>query len=231
MNLMQAFSIALSAKLHTMQRENLQGPGDEHLPCWSSRWERRIEQLICLMPSGSGFDDGTTFDEYRSKPETLLRFDTGFHHMNDGGYYTGWTYHTVIVTPTFTTPNMKVTGSNRNNIRDFIMDTFHHALNQEAPEEPWRNSKHGVVWYADFSKDFPDEHRWRPIKTERDWLFPNREDAFRPFKDVCIRKDGSIGPDRWIANNGLATEFFDKLDDAIKSLSEWMIEYKANIRQ
>src|SRR5215467_7223342 len=63
---------------------------------WLDRWQARIEYITeNFMPSGSGFDRGTKFDFDSSHAERLV-FDTNFHHMDEHGYYTGWTRHAVI---------------------------------------------------------------------------------------------------------------------------------------
>jgi hypothetical protein len=75
------------------------------------------------MPSGSGFDKGTQFNFDKSTDDKLI-FITAFHHMNSNGYYCGWTDHTVIVTPCFGEINIKVTGKNYRDIKEYIADTF-----------------------------------------------------------------------------------------------------------
>lgn len=76
-------------------------------------------------PRGSGFDSGTKIDLDRSRADRLV-FNTAFHHMNEHGYYDGWTEHTVTVRPTFgTTPEVRISGRNRNGIKDYIADTFY----------------------------------------------------------------------------------------------------------
>ena len=86
------------------------------------------------FPSGSGFDDGTKFNFDESKPERLV-FDTGFHHMNENGYYEGWTEHKVIVTPSLVFGfTLRVTGRDKRDIKDYIAECFHQCLNAEIVE-------------------------------------------------------------------------------------------------
>ncbi len=83
------------------------------------------------MPSGSGFDEGTILETSRSTSEKLV-FSTKFHHMNDTGYYNGWTYHEVIVTPSLQFGLLlTIRGVNRNDIKDYIHECFEPALNAE----------------------------------------------------------------------------------------------------
>jgi hypothetical protein len=96
---------------------------------WFDRWTDYIDSLMEQMPSGSGFDSGTKINLGASHAEKLV-FTTSFHHMNDCGMYDGWTDHTVTVTPSFSGFILRVSGRNRNDIKEYIGDTFHEALNQ-----------------------------------------------------------------------------------------------------
>lgn len=52
--------------------------------------------------------------------------------MNEAGFYDGWTEHKVIVTPSLGSDYyMKVTGKDRNQVKDYIGDRFYHALDEE----------------------------------------------------------------------------------------------------
>ena len=102
---------------------------------WFARHEDRIESLVREhVPSGSGFDSGTTLDLESSHADKLV-FQTRFHHMNDGGYYDGWTEHTIVVTPSFIGGfSLRVSGRNRNDIKEYIGDTFYAALMTEVKQ-------------------------------------------------------------------------------------------------
>lgn len=100
---------------------------------WAHKHEETISKLVHeRMPSGSGFDCGTQMDCSQSHAEKLV-FTTSFHHMNDAGYYDGWTEHTIVVTPSFSGFNLRISGRNRNNIKDYIHDVFSQALKTELP--------------------------------------------------------------------------------------------------
>jgi hypothetical protein len=95
---------------------------------WQAKHEETIENIIKeQLPSGGGFDNGTQIDLNRSNGERLV-FTTAYHHMNDGGYYDGWTEHAITVTPNFSNIRIKVSGRNRNDIKDYIAEMFHNAL-------------------------------------------------------------------------------------------------------
>ena len=96
---------------------------------WFEKHTERIEQLTDFLPSGSGFDCGTKIDLDASHADKLV-FQTSYHHMNDAGYYDGWTEHTVVVTPSFIGMNIRVSGRNRNDVKDYIGDTFQSMLSQ-----------------------------------------------------------------------------------------------------
>lgn len=100
---------------------------------WRYRHACKIED-ICKnqLPHGSGFDSGTKFDFDASKPDRLV-FHADYHHMNDGGYYDGWTEHQVIVTPSLAHGfNLRITGRDRRNIKEYIAETFNYALSVEV---------------------------------------------------------------------------------------------------
>ena len=91
-------------------------------------WRDRLEQAARVaLPSGSGFDAGTRIDLDASRPDRIT-FKTAFHHMDSAGVYTGWTQHKIIMTPAFGSPALRVTGKNRNGIKDHIAETVGAAL-------------------------------------------------------------------------------------------------------
>jgi hypothetical protein len=100
---------------------------------WQEKHVVALDQLIKLyLPSGSGFDLGTTINLEKSTPDKLV-FETAFHHMNEDGYYDGWTNHTVIITPSLSVAFYTlVTGKNKNDIKDYVADCFCCALTTET---------------------------------------------------------------------------------------------------
>jgi hypothetical protein len=95
---------------------------------WSARHAGTLRTLESLLPSGSGIDSGTTIDLDASTGEKLV-LRTSYHHMNDGGYYDGWTDHTVTVTASLMFGiNIKISGRNRNDIKEYLHQTFDCAL-------------------------------------------------------------------------------------------------------
>lgn len=103
---------------------------------WKHRHHDWIEHMQeNLLPSGSGIDCGTTIDLERSHMEKLV-LNTSFHHMDDNGYYDGWTEHTVTVTPSFTSGvNLRISGPNRNDIKEYLHEVFYTALTADITLE------------------------------------------------------------------------------------------------
>ena len=84
------------------------------------------------MPSGAGIDCGTKLDLVASKPNRLV-FTFSFHHMNDNSMLYRWTEHTLIVTPSLTSGiDLRITGRDRNQVKDYLYETYHWALTQEV---------------------------------------------------------------------------------------------------
>lgn len=103
---------------------------------WLAKWEALIAQIAenCL-PSGSGFDNGTEIDVDASNGRSKIVLTTAFHHMNEGGYYDGWTEHKITVKPCLLSGfDLVISGRNRNEIKEYIHETFSRALEQECTE-------------------------------------------------------------------------------------------------
>jgi hypothetical protein len=100
---------------------------------WFDRHTETIESLVKQhMPHGSGFDSGTTLDLDASHADKLV-FNTAFHHMNDGGYYDGWTEHTVTVTPALHGDfHLRISGRNRNDIKEMMYQDFDYLLRTDV---------------------------------------------------------------------------------------------------
>lgn len=106
---------------------------------WSGNkyWEEyRKDELEALikerLPSGSGFDAGTTLLLDTSDPDRLV-FYTEFHHMSEHGHYDGWTRHWITVTPSLAFGcRIQVLGEDRDGILEYIEDVFHEALTADV---------------------------------------------------------------------------------------------------
>ena len=90
--------------------------------------ESRIDKLEKELPSGSGIDCGCKIDREKSgNKKVIITFD--YHFMNDDGYYDGWGSFKLIVTPNLSEyPDMRIMGKDRNQIKDYLYDTFSDVL-------------------------------------------------------------------------------------------------------
>ncbi len=93
--------------------------------------KRTAALLEKYLPGGSGFDNGTTLNVDKSTSQKLV-FETAFHHMNEHGYYTKWTDHTVTVRPSFNGLDIRVSGRNYNDIKDYIAECFDCCLEESV---------------------------------------------------------------------------------------------------
>jgi hypothetical protein len=109
------------------------------IKCWLVRHEVRINEFCeKYLPSGSGIDGRPHVllreelcECHKVQTERLIINDADFHHMDENGGYDGWTAHTVIVTPSLQFGfNLRITGRNRNGIKDYLYPTFEMALNK-----------------------------------------------------------------------------------------------------
>lgn len=99
---------------------------------WAGKHEEAINLIMRDAPSGSGIDAGTKILTGKSTSEKIVLFSQ-FHHMNDGGYYDGWTEHEVWVLPSLMFGmTLKLTGRNRNDIKDYLYDVYHSWLTEEV---------------------------------------------------------------------------------------------------
>jgi hypothetical protein len=109
----------------------------------NAEWlEKHHATLDCLvvdhMPRGSGIDSGCNLSIDKSNPEKLV-FATSYHHMNDGGYYDGWTQHVVTVTPSLASGiDIRISGRDRNQIKEYLYGVFSDALNTSLDDDKVR---------------------------------------------------------------------------------------------
>lgn len=100
-------------------------------------WRDYIDYVVARhAPRGSGFDNGTTLNADCTRiggraPQRLV-FDTAFHHMHESGVYDGWTHHQVWVYPWFDGLDIRITGRDRADIKDYIAEIFHTLASEEV---------------------------------------------------------------------------------------------------
>lgn len=98
---------------------------------WEDKHGESIARLMQWFPSGSGIDNGTKLDD--SSTSERLVFTFGYHHMNEGGYYDGWTEHTLIVKSSLQWEiDTRITGRNRNDIKEYLHEIYHRTLTAQV---------------------------------------------------------------------------------------------------
>jgi hypothetical protein len=123
MPLYKALAMTLNARKNCIESGNKE---------WEEKHEETLDKLSQYLPSGSGIDNGTTLDKDASSEDKLI-FTFGFHHMNEGGMYDGWTEHKLVVRPSLAFGiTMSISGRNRNEIKEYLHDTYHQALTEEV---------------------------------------------------------------------------------------------------
>lgn len=101
---------------------------------WIGKHEDAIDRLQRELPRGSGIDNGTKIDLDRSTFDKVV-LTAGFHHMDQHGGYAGWTDHTITVQPSFHGIYLKISGRDRNDIKDYLYQTYEYALTRLYVEE------------------------------------------------------------------------------------------------
>lgn len=126
----QALQTALKARENSLARGN---------HAWVEHWTERLAHIMNEAPSGAGINHGTTLDETRSDERRLV-FSFGFHHMSEHGYYDGWTEHMLWVSPDWEGLALRITGRDRNQIKDYLHDVYSAWLSGPAPT--WEPAGH-----------------------------------------------------------------------------------------
>lgn len=115
-------------KVYEALAQAVKGMNDER---WADIMEEKIDAIMKGAPSGSGIDSGTRIISEKCSREKLV-FSADYHHMTEYGYYDGWTSHQIVVTHDLTGLNIRITGKNRNDIKDYLHNVYYHWLNSEV---------------------------------------------------------------------------------------------------
>lgn len=132
--LYQALSRRLTAYRNCFDKVET-GQNWQHWRDMAMTHEQAIRNLCAdHLPSGSGLDAGVHFNMEESRPDQLI-LSADFHHMDKHGSYCGWTDHRVIVRPSLAFGfDLRITGRNRNGIKDYLSDIFNSALSALVSE-------------------------------------------------------------------------------------------------
>ena len=131
--LIQELSDAITARQNCTQSGNTE---------WFEKWSERIEQLVDMLPSGSGIDNGTKIDLEASHAGKVVLY-APFHHMDENGFYDGWTEHIITVTPSFRGINLRISGRDRNQIKEYLYETYDYELTRLVE---WNEEKGGYLY-------------------------------------------------------------------------------------
>ena len=109
------------------------------------------------LPHGSGIDNGVTIDHEQSRKNKIV-LNLGFHHMDDYGY-SGWTEHTAVIQPCLSFGySLKITGRNRNEIKQYLQDVLSDDLDQEMTRakigDTWEWHSRAIVEHNARSRPF-----------------------------------------------------------------------------
>ena len=94
-----------------------------------------LDELSNFLPSGSGIDSGCAIDEEKSTKNKIV-IHSSFHHMDENGFYCGWSEFTVTAIPDFMNNfNLKIVGNNAiypafSDIKDYLYELFRESLNE-----------------------------------------------------------------------------------------------------
>ena len=94
---------------------------------WVDKHQESIDEILKALPHGSGIDSGVTFDQNKSTSEKHI-FSVPFHSMNEHGYYDGWVDFTLIVTPCFGGYNIRITGRDKNQLKEYLSQLFYETF-------------------------------------------------------------------------------------------------------
>jgi hypothetical protein len=99
---------------------------------WEYKHNLKITEYNDLLPSGSGVDNGSSINTDNTNMDKIVIL-SGWHIMNDGGYYDGWIDFRVVVTPSFDNFDLNIIGNfgKHQDIKDYLYDLFYENLNQE----------------------------------------------------------------------------------------------------
>ena len=89
-----------------------------------------LAYAMAESPSGSGIDSGI---KLVSSSKQKMVFSVPFHHMDQNGYYDGWSEYTVVVKPELSETgfDMLIKGRDRDLTKSYLFDLFYEWLQSE----------------------------------------------------------------------------------------------------
>ena len=135
------YTLAVRIQDTCQQIQNCKTSGNDY---WLKQARARLKALEDMLPHGSGIDGNNCILADKTT-NTRIVITTEFHHMNEVGFYDGWTDHVVNAQPSFRGHVVvTVTGRNRNDIKDHLAMEFAESLDQELDESEWSKLCAGV---------------------------------------------------------------------------------------
>jgi len=94
--------------------------------------EDRLTELINMLPHGSGIDGETKLNYDKSRAKQIV-IDSGYHFMDENGFYDGWYMFSIIITPCWGGFDIKLTGASYwpkkyRHIKEYLIDEFSEGL-------------------------------------------------------------------------------------------------------
>lgn len=108
----------------------------------AGHWTECLTQLAKnFLPSGSGVDSGTVIDLEQSTSKQLV-LNAAFHHMDENGYYNGWTHYVVRVKANLSSGIELVVSwpkgeKDYNETSDYLSELFYVNLKEESDYRQW----------------------------------------------------------------------------------------------
>ncbi len=96
---------------------------------WENKHIETIKYLQDELPHGSGIDSGTKIDVDKCKSDRIV-LTTSYHHMDENGFYSGWTDHIIRVYPSFDGIRMTISGPDRNQIKEYLHECYYWCLRE-----------------------------------------------------------------------------------------------------
>ncbi len=91
--------------------------------------DARQDRILLALPHGSGFDAGT---KILSVTDQKIVLQADFHHMDDHGFYCGWTEHKVTIRAHLVHGfSVHVSGQNKRQIKEYIADVLNSCLSAD----------------------------------------------------------------------------------------------------
>jgi len=101
---------------------------------WEDNHRERLQEIERNhLPSGAGFDSGSTINLDRCSQNRIV-IESGFHMMDEWGSYIGWIHFDVIVVPVFGGIDVIVKGpfakADAMDLKEYIATVFFEDLNK-----------------------------------------------------------------------------------------------------